>query len=90
MDHASLVLLKGSGDSARCGRVGFQLADDDIDAFEKQLTAHVIKIVRKKDPEPSITDMVTFENPKGTVMELFKRGSRNSPRRASFRTGSAA
>ena len=56
-------------------RIGFQLGiDDDIDAFEKQTAAHGIKIVRKKDPEPSIAEMASFEDPKGTVMEVFKRG----------------
>ena len=32
-----------------------------------------MKTVRKKDPEPTIADMVAFEDPKGTVMEVFKR-----------------
>jgi catechol 2,3-dioxygenase-like lactoylglutathione lyase family enzyme len=51
IDHHSVVLLKGGGDTARCVRIGFQLGiDDDIDAFEKQTAAHGIKIVRKKDP----------------------------------------
>jgi len=75
IDHHSVVLLKGGGDSARCVRIGFQLGiDDDIDAFEKQTAAHGIKTVRKKNPEPSIAEMVSFEDPKGTVMEVFKRG----------------
>jgi catechol 2,3-dioxygenase-like lactoylglutathione lyase family enzyme len=75
IDHHSVVLLKGGSDSARCVRIGFQLGiDDDIDAFEKQTAAHGIKTVRKKDPEPSIAEMVSFEDPKGTVMEVFKRG----------------
>ena len=73
IDHHSVVLLKG--DSARCVRIGFQLGiDDDIDGFEKQTAAHGIKIVRKKDPEPAIAEMASFEDPKGTVMEVFKRG----------------
>ena len=55
-------------------RLGFQVGpDDDLAAFEKQTAAHGIKTERKKDPEPSIADMVTFEDPKGTVMEVFKR-----------------
>jgi hypothetical protein len=32
-----------------------------------------VKTSRKKDPEPTIEDVVTFEDPKGTVMEVFKR-----------------
>jgi catechol 2,3-dioxygenase-like lactoylglutathione lyase family enzyme len=55
-------------------RVGFELGpNDDLDAFEKQTAAHGVKTSRKKDPEPTIADMVVFEDPKGTVMEVFKR-----------------
>ena len=32
-----------------------------------------MKTSRKKDPEPTIADMVCFEDPKGTIMEVFKR-----------------
>src|ERR1044071_8221317 len=73
LDHHSVVLRKG--DRAGCARLGFQVGpDDDLGAFEKQTAAHGIKTQRKKDPEPSIADMVAFEDPKGTVMEVFKRG----------------
>jgi len=72
VDHHSVVLRKGP--QAQCVRVGFQLGpDDDLSAFEKQTQAHGLKTQRKKDSEPSIADMVTFEDPKGTVMEVFKR-----------------
>ena len=58
----------------QCTRIGFQLGpDDDLDAFEKQTAAHGLRTSRKKDPEPTINDMVAFEDPKGTVMEVFKR-----------------
>ena len=73
VDHHSIVLKNGS--QAQCVRLGFQIApDDDLGEFEKQVKAHGIKTARKKDPEPTIADMVTFEDPKGTVMEVFKRG----------------
>jgi catechol 2,3-dioxygenase-like lactoylglutathione lyase family enzyme len=66
------VLRKGA--NAQCARVGFQIAPDaDLGAFEKQVAAHGIKTERKKDPEPSIADMVVFADPKGTIMEVFKR-----------------
>jgi catechol 2,3-dioxygenase-like lactoylglutathione lyase family enzyme len=55
-------------------RLGFQIGpDDDLDAFEKQTTAHGVKTRRLKDAEPTIADMVAFEDPKGTVIEVFKR-----------------
>ena len=47
--------------------------DDDLDAFEKQTAAHGIKTARRRDPEPTIADMLTFADPKGTIMEVFKR-----------------
>jgi catechol 2,3-dioxygenase-like lactoylglutathione lyase family enzyme len=72
VDHHSVVLRNGP--QAQCVRVGFQIGEgDDLDAFEKQVQAHGIKTQRKKDPEPSIAELVTFEDPKGTVMEVFKR-----------------
>src|SRR5580704_16948356 len=73
VDHHSVVLRKGS--AAKCVRLGFQIGpDDDLGELERQVGGHGIKTQRKKDPEPSIAEMVTFEDPKGTVMEVFKRG----------------
>jgi catechol 2,3-dioxygenase-like lactoylglutathione lyase family enzyme len=72
VDHHSVVLHKGG--QAQCTRVGFQLGiDDDLDAFGRQVEGHGIKTRRKRDPDPTISDMVTFEDPKGTVVEVFKR-----------------
>ena len=72
IDHHSVVLRKGG--AAQCVRIGFQLGtDDDLDAFERQCQAQGVKTRRLKDPEPTITDMVAFEDPKGTLMEVFKR-----------------
>ena len=72
VDHHSVVLRKGA--QAQCVRVGFQLGEgDDLDAFDKQVQGHGIKTERKKDPEPSIGELLTFQDPKGTVMEVFKR-----------------
>ena len=72
VDHHAVVLRRG--DQPRCVRIGFQLGtDDDLDGFDKQTAAQGIKTARRKDPEPSISDMVVFEDPKGTQMEVFKR-----------------
>jgi len=74
LDHHSVVLRKGS--ETKCVRIGFELgADDDLNAFEQQVSAKDIKTERKKDPEPTIADVVTFPDPKGTIMEVFKRGA---------------
>src|SRR5215470_17312461 len=59
VDHHSVVLRKGA--QAQCVRVGFQIgADDDLGAFDKQVQGHGIKTQRKKDPEPTISDMLVF------------------------------
>ncbi len=72
IDHHSVVLRKGA--QSQCVRLGFQLGpDDDLAAYERQLKDQGIKTQRKKDAEPTIAEMITFEDPKGTVMEVFKR-----------------
>jgi catechol-2,3-dioxygenase len=45
---------------------------DDLAEFEKQTQKHGIKTVRKRDPEPSISEMVSFVDPKGTTIEVFR------------------
>jgi catechol 2,3-dioxygenase-like lactoylglutathione lyase family enzyme len=73
LDHHSVELRQGQ--HSKCTRIGFQLGpDDDIGAFEKQTAAHGINTQRKKDPAPSIAEMISFDDPKGTAMEVFKRG----------------
>jgi catechol 2,3-dioxygenase-like lactoylglutathione lyase family enzyme len=72
IDHHSVILRQGSG--ARCTGIGFQIgADDDLDAFEQQTAGHGLRPSRKKDGAPAIGDMVSFEDPKGTVLEVFRR-----------------
>lgn len=72
VDHHSVVLRKGA--EAKCTSIGFQLGpDDDLDGFEKQTQKAGISTTRKKDPEPSISDMVSFADTKGTIMEVFRQ-----------------
>src|SRR5262245_40421599 len=67
LDH-SVVLRKGS--APRCARIAFQVApDSDLSAFEKQLAGHGLKTQRKTFPDPNIPELVSFEDPKGTVLE---------------------
>jgi catechol 2,3-dioxygenase-like lactoylglutathione lyase family enzyme len=74
VDHHSLVLRRGA--RAECLRLGFQIGpDDDLEAFDLQVQGHGIKTQRRKDAEPSIADLVTFTDPKGTTIEVFKRGA---------------
>jgi catechol 2,3-dioxygenase-like lactoylglutathione lyase family enzyme len=72
VDHHAVILRLGS--TARCSGIGFQIGpDDDLGAFEKQTAGHGLRTSRKKDAEPTIADMVAFEDPKGTVLEVFRR-----------------
>jgi catechol 2,3-dioxygenase-like lactoylglutathione lyase family enzyme len=72
IDHHSVVLKRGS--QPRCTHVGFQIGpDEDLDAFEKQTAAQNVKTSRRKDAEPTVAEMVVFEDPKGTTIEVFKR-----------------
>ncbi|MFZ1920210.1 MAG: VOC family protein, partial [Xanthobacteraceae bacterium] len=72
VDHHSVVLRKGA--QAQCVRVGFQIPQEaDLGDFEKQVAGHGVKVERRKDPEPSISEVLVFADPKGTVIEVFKR-----------------
>jgi catechol 2,3-dioxygenase-like lactoylglutathione lyase family enzyme len=72
VDHHSVVLRKGA--EAKCVRLGFQIGpDDDLAAFERQTAAQGVKTETKRDAGPTIGEMVSFQDTKGTVMEVFKR-----------------
>lgn len=72
IDHHSVVLRKG--DHAICSRIGFQIGpDDDLDAFEAHVKSFGIATWRKTDPEPTISEMLIFDDFKGTKMEVFRR-----------------
>jgi catechol 2,3-dioxygenase-like lactoylglutathione lyase family enzyme len=72
IDHHSIVLRRG--DEVKCTHLGFEIGPgDDLDAFERQTQGHGIYMERKRDASPTITDMVSFQDPKGTVMEVFKQ-----------------
>jgi catechol 2,3-dioxygenase-like lactoylglutathione lyase family enzyme len=71
IEHHSVILRNGS--HPRCTAIGFQLSPDaDLDGFEKQTAAQGIRTHRKRDAEPTIDEIVSFEDPKGTIMEVFR------------------
>jgi catechol 2,3-dioxygenase-like lactoylglutathione lyase family enzyme len=72
VDHHSVVLCQGP--AARCMRLGFQIGPgEDLDAFERQIAALGLKTARRRDPAPGVSDAIVLEDPKGTVLEVFKR-----------------
>jgi catechol 2,3-dioxygenase-like lactoylglutathione lyase family enzyme len=71
IEHHSVILRRGT--EPKCVCIGFQIGpNDDLGEFEKQTRNHGIKTTRMKDPEPTIADMVSFTDPKGTIVEVFR------------------
>jgi catechol 2,3-dioxygenase-like lactoylglutathione lyase family enzyme len=70
LDHHSIVLKQGA--AAACKRLSFQIAPgSDIADFERQLGAHGVKSERRSNPSPSIREFVSFDDPKGTGIDIF-------------------
>jgi len=71
LEHHSVVLSPGS--QPRCTRLGFQLGpEDDLDGFARHAEGYGIRTARASDPQPTIAETVSFEDPKGTVIEVFR------------------
>ena len=69
-DHHTVVLRGGS--NAACRALGFQLPPGtDLTAYAKQIETHGIRTRRLSDSQPNISDVLAFEDTKGTRMEVF-------------------
>ena len=67
-----LAVQLEKGDASRCVRLAFQAApDSDFDAMRRTLDAEGISCDLHGDPCPGIGKMLTFQDPKGTVCEVF-------------------
>ena len=67
----AVILRRGA--HATCTRLAFQVAPEtDMGEFARQITGHGISVQRQSDSAPSIGDMVTFEDPKGTRIDVFR------------------
>ena len=73
VDHHSVVLRRGPQGKLR--RVWASRSHRTRISMRSRSRSPrtAVKTQRKKDPEPSISDMVTFADPKGTIMQVFKR-----------------
>jgi catechol 2,3-dioxygenase-like lactoylglutathione lyase family enzyme len=68
------VLVLEAGTSARCSKLSFQLGPHcDLEQVAAQLRPKGIKSEPRRDITPAIADAVVFEDPKGTLVELFAR-----------------
>jgi catechol 2,3-dioxygenase-like lactoylglutathione lyase family enzyme len=77
--HAYLATRVGNlsvqldkGETARCTRLSFQAApDSDIDALRRGLAAEGVQCDLRADPAPGIPQMISFADPKGTMVDVF-------------------
>lgn len=71
VDHHAVVVVHGA--QPRCTRLGFAIGpEDDLDGFARGVAAHGLRTLRRSDPAPAIADMVSFEDPKGTAIDVFR------------------
>ncbi|MBO9112582.1 MULTISPECIES: VOC family protein [Rhizobium/Agrobacterium group] len=69
-DHHTVVLKAGS--TSTCDALGFQLPGGaDLGDYASQVEALGIKTRRLSDSQPNISDLIAFEDSKGTRVEVF-------------------
>ena len=67
-----LAVQLEKGDHARCARLAFQVAPDtEFDDIRRGVEAEGVRCQTRNDPTPGIPRMLAFEDPKGTVCEVF-------------------
>jgi catechol 2,3-dioxygenase-like lactoylglutathione lyase family enzyme len=67
-----LAVLLEKGGQARCSRIAFQVdPDTDFSDIRKGLESEGVQAKERSDAAPGIPKMVSFEDPKGTLLEVF-------------------
>jgi catechol 2,3-dioxygenase-like lactoylglutathione lyase family enzyme len=67
-----LAVQLEKADQARCTRIAFQVAPDtEFDDIRRGIEAEGVRCQPRNDPSPGVARAVTFEDPKGTVIEVF-------------------
>jgi catechol 2,3-dioxygenase-like lactoylglutathione lyase family enzyme len=70
--HGDLVVTLEKASQARCARLAFQVAPDtEFSDIRKGIEAEGLKSHARNDAVPGVSQMVSFEDPKGTVCDLF-------------------
>src|SRR5580698_6811527 len=70
--HGDLVVTLEKGAQARCAKLAFQVArDTEFPDIRKGVEAEGLSCKSQTDPVPGIAQMVSFEDPKGTVCQVF-------------------
>jgi catechol 2,3-dioxygenase-like lactoylglutathione lyase family enzyme len=69
-----LVVQLEAGEAARCARLAFQVdPETDFKDIQKGVEAEGLRCQSRNDPAPGISQMLAFEDPKGTVCEVFAK-----------------
>jgi catechol 2,3-dioxygenase-like lactoylglutathione lyase family enzyme len=67
-----LAVQLETGEGARCARLAFQAAPDtEFKDIRSGIEAEGLRCQSRNDPAPGISQMLSFEDPKGTVCEVF-------------------
>ena len=67
-----LAVQLEKGDRARCARLAFQVAPDtEFDDIRRGIEGEGLRCQTRNDSTPGIPRMLAFEDPKGTICELF-------------------
>lgn len=67
-----LAVQLEKGDNAHCAKIAFQVAPDtDFDDIRRGLEAEGVRCRPRNDATPGVPKMLTFEDPKGTAIEVF-------------------
>jgi catechol 2,3-dioxygenase-like lactoylglutathione lyase family enzyme len=67
-----LAVQLEKGDHAHCARIAFQVAPEtEFEAIRRGLEEEGVRCEARNDAAPGIPRMVTFTDPKGTVIEVF-------------------
>jgi catechol 2,3-dioxygenase-like lactoylglutathione lyase family enzyme len=70
LGHLAVELRRGS--TAGCRKLTFEVAaDTDLSEVARDLAKHGIRSERSNDTAPGISNVLTFEDPKGTQVEIF-------------------
>jgi catechol 2,3-dioxygenase-like lactoylglutathione lyase family enzyme len=67
-----LAVQLEKGDRAQCAKIAFQVAPDtEFDDIRRGLEAEGVRCQPRNDAIPGVPKMLAFEDPKGTVIEVF-------------------
>jgi catechol 2,3-dioxygenase-like lactoylglutathione lyase family enzyme len=67
-----LVVQLERGAEPRCTRISFQVSPEtDIDEIRRGLAAEGVRAEPRNDVSPGIPQVMAFQDPKGTILEIF-------------------